>query len=200
MGDCNPMQLANGTACNNHNACMSNDQCSGGMCLGTPITGCKSYYVESFETCPAGWTLTGDWQCGIPTAVGPPAAEQGQRCVGTKIAGDYTIGDTYAATEATSPSISLAGAVNPKLAFYLWVQTEEFEDGGVLQISSDNGTTWAALTTTKAYNDSINGKNAWDGDQSNSRAGRAGARPAARRSRPHVARGPDHQAPLPVLL
>ncbi len=81
MGDCNPMQLANGTACNNHNACMSNDQCSGGMCLGTPITGCKSYYVESFETCPARWTLTGDWQCSIPTAVGPPAAEQGQRCV-----------------------------------------------------------------------------------------------------------------------
>jgi hypothetical protein len=38
-------------------------------------------YQTSFESCPDGWALTGEWQCGTPTVVGPASAFDGVNCL-----------------------------------------------------------------------------------------------------------------------
>ena len=71
-------------------------------------------YYTSFEgACPNGWTLTGDWQCGVPTNVGPATAFVGTQCLATQIAGHYSDLQTWAGTTATSPDIDLTGRAEP---------------------------------------------------------------------------------------
>ncbi len=61
-------------------------------------------YYTSFEgTCPDGWTLNGDWKCGVPSKVGPATAYDGTQCIGTGMGQNYSNGDTWLGTTATSP-------------------------------------------------------------------------------------------------
>ncbi len=48
-------------------------------------------YYTSFEgACPNGWTLAGDWQCGVPVnPAGPAAAYDGAQCIGGGRIQDY---------------------------------------------------------------------------------------------------------------
>jgi hypothetical protein len=120
-----------------------------------------------FETCPDGWTLTGDWQCGVPQNVGPAAAFEGNQCLGTQIAGNYSGNDTWAGTTATSPDVDLRGVKNATLTFRMWVDTEGATyDGGNLQISIDGGASYSVVTSvTPAYPLLIAGQPAWGGHQ-----------------------------------
>ena len=128
----------------------------------------KAAYYTSFEgTCPDGWTLTGDWECGTPTITGPATAYVGTQCLATQIDADYSDLQTFTATTAASPSIDLAGLINPKLTFRMWVDTEGTTyDGFNLQISTDGGLTYTIVNNAlPAYGLMIAGKPAWGGHQ-----------------------------------
>lgn len=124
-------------------------------------------YQTSFEgACPAGWTLTGDWQCGVPSGVGPASAYDGTQCIGTQLAGPYQNLQTWAGTTATSPEIALPASLPQTLVFRAWIDTEGATyDGFGLQISTD-GTSFTTLTSvTPAYPLTIAGQPAWGGRQ-----------------------------------
>ncbi len=128
----------------------------------------KAAYYTSFEgACPNGWTLTGDWQCGVPANEGPATAFVGEQCIATQIAGLYSDLQTFAGTTATSPDIDLAGVANPQLTFRMWVDTEgSTYDGLNLQISTDGGMTYSILSDVMPlYPLTIAGKPAWGGHQ-----------------------------------
>jgi len=126
-------------------------------------------YYTSFEgACPSGWTLTGDWQCGVPTTVGPATAFVGTQCLATQIAGPYNDSQPWVGTTATSPDIDLTGVLIPTLTFRMWVDTEgSTYDGANLQISTDGGLNFTVISNaTPAYPLLIDGKPAWGGHQS----------------------------------
>lgn len=125
-------------------------------------------YYTSFEgTCPDGWTLNGDWKCGVPSKVGPATAYDGTQCIGTGMGQNYSNGDTWLGTTATSPQIDLTGASNPSVTFRLWVYTEggSNTDGANLEISTD-GSNYDVLQVTPAYQETnVNLEPAWGGNQ-----------------------------------
>jgi hypothetical protein len=126
-------------------------------------------YATGFEgACPDGWTLTGDWQCGVPTNVGPPTAFEGTQCIGTILAGDYDDNQAFAATTATSPEIDLTHAVSPTLTFRMWVDTEGGTyDGANFQISIDGGASFSLIqNVTPGYPLVVQGQPAWGGHES----------------------------------
>jgi hypothetical protein len=125
-------------------------------------------YQTSFEgACPDGWTLTGDWQCGVPTTVGPSSAATGSQCLATQIAGMYRSLQTWTGTTATSPTIALSSDVPAALEFFAWIDTEGGNyDGFQLQVSTDGGASFSVLdAVTPAYGLTIGGRRAWGGHQ-----------------------------------
>lgn len=118
-------------------------------------------------TCPTSWTLTGDWQCGEPTVVGPATAFSGTQCLGTQLAGNYGDLQTFLGSTATSPPIALSSVLTPQLTFRAWIDTEgSTYDGFSLAVSTDNGATFDTLTTvTPPYPLMIAGQPAWGGRQ-----------------------------------
>jgi hypothetical protein len=188
-GTCQAQNLPNNTACADANACTANDSCQNGVCSGTTIVACIDadgccpgnctpfndtdcgnpvIYSTGFEgVCPNGWTLSGDWECGAPINVGPlPFA--GTKCIATQIDGNYNDNQSYATANAQSPPISLAGTVSPQATFRMWIQTEGASfDGANLKVSTNGGATWQLVTgVTPAYNATVAGESAWNGDQS----------------------------------
>ncbi len=167
-GLCYPTPAADGTACNDHDACTEADQCLAGECGGAPVVGCQTLLQTSFETCPSGWTLGSDWQCGTPTNVGPLTAHTGQGVIATQLAGPYSVNQTFATAFADSPPIDLSLATNPTVSFWVWYHTEGGTfDGWNLQISTNEGQSFNIVTTvTPAYSLTIAGNPAWGGDRS----------------------------------
>ncbi|AKT37278.1 choice-of-anchor J domain-containing protein [Chondromyces crocatus] len=166
-GTCAPVPLGDGTACSDFDRCTANDTCSAGGCDGTPIAGCAFYLEEHFEFgCPpSGWTLAGDWECGMPRAVGPTSAYDGNRCVATKLATNYSNNQTYTASYVQTPPINLTTATNPGLRFAAFIATEGGTADGVnLKVSTNGGTTWTVVTGVRpAYNLTVNSQTAWGG-------------------------------------
>ena len=123
-------------------------------------------YSESFESCPAGWSFGGDWQCGVPTS-GPGAAYHGSQCIATVLAGNYNNNQAWNVATATSPSIVLP-AGTPLLSFRIWLHTEGSSyDGTNLKISTDGGATFNVVTAvTPNYPLTVNSQPAWGGNQS----------------------------------
>lgn len=161
-GGCQPMPLMNGTACSDHKSCTSNDACNNGVCTGSSVTGCLAYFEESFESCPGGWAMTGDWACGTPTMVGP-SPHTGTGVLATVLNGSYHANQAYATTTATSSDIDLTGAVSPKIMLWVWTHTESI-DGANLKISQDNGATFSIVPVTPAYDGTVSSETAWEGD------------------------------------
>lgn len=124
-------------------------------------------YYTSFEgACPDGWTLTGDWQCGVPMSVGPATAFVGTQCIGTQIAGIYSDDQLWAKTTATSPDIDLTSVASPMLTFRMWVDTEGSTFDGVnLQISTDGVNYSIISNVVPVYPLTVAGKPAWGGHQ-----------------------------------
>lgn len=127
-------------------------------------------YFESFEgTCPGGWTLTGDWQCGAPTS-GPNGAHSGTNLIATQLASNYSDYMAYATCAATSPAIDLTAVATPKLSFWVWMDTEISSstgnpyDGFNLKVSTDGGATFTQATSvTPAYTGTTASESAWGG-------------------------------------
>ena len=167
-GKCASSSAPGGIACNDHNSCSKADTCAAGICTGAMLAGCSLYLQEGFESCPNGWTFGGDWQCGTPTNVGPLAAHTGNGVIATKIAGVYSINQSFSTTVADSPPIDLTPATNPMLSFWAWDHTEGGSfDGWNLKVSTNGGQAFTDVTTvTPAYSLNIAGKPSWGGDHS----------------------------------
>jgi len=135
---------------------------------GSAVVGCSLYFKEGFEVCPHGWTFGGDWECGEPQSVGPPAAHSGSNVIATKIAGVYSVGQSFNTTVADSPPIDLTGATNPTLSFWAWDKTEGGTyDGWNLKVSTNGGTSFTEVTTvTPPYPLTISTQPSYGGDHS----------------------------------
>ena len=167
-GNCTASAAPDGSACNDHDACTSPDTCTGGACAGAAVAGCLLYLHEGFETCPDGWTLGGDWQCGTPVAPSPVTPHTGTGCLATQLDGLYHDNQTFAACTASSPPIDLTKATSPQVAFWAWVDTEGGTfDGWNLKVSTDGGQTFTEVTkVTPIYPLTIAGQPAWGGNLS----------------------------------
>lgn len=168
-GVCKAEPTAPGTACNDHDSCTIAEACQLGICIGgNSVPGCNLYFHENFEACPNGWTFGGDWQCGEPENVGPPAAHDGWNVIATKLTGPYTVNQSFDTTIAQSPPIDLTGATSPLLSFWAWEHTEGGSfDGWNLKVSTDGGSSFTPVTSvTPAYSLTVGGQPAWGGNQS----------------------------------
>ncbi|AKU89663.1 Flagellar basal-body rod modification protein FlgD [Vulgatibacter incomptus] len=124
-------------------------------------------WASSFDRCSANWVLTGEWQCGTPTSVGPSSCRTGSNCMATRLASDYVNDVAFAASTATSPAIDLSASSGAKLTFWTWISTEECCDGFNLRVSTDGGATYALHNAvTPAYNTTIDSQTAWTGNRS----------------------------------
>ena len=100
---------------------------------------------ENFEGAYTGWALSGDWQVGIPSAVGPTTVPQGTRCAATNISGYYT---TSSYTTLTSPAVTIpAIATQVTFSFFEWYSTMSSYDYLYLEISTNGGLSWSSLRT-----------------------------------------------------
>jgi len=175
FGTCNASQncvgtpLPNGTVCDDFSTCSSGDTCTAGACGGAIDPLCTTYFEDNFENgCPpAGWQLSGEWQCGPPTVVGPPAAFEGANVIGTIINGNYSNSQTFEVDFAQTPPIGLGGTAVPTLTYRHWVDTEgSVYDGYNVKISTDGGNTWSVVTTVDPpYNLTVAGQPVWGGHQ-----------------------------------
>jgi hypothetical protein len=163
-GTCTASKSPDGSACNDHDACTQGDTCTAGACAGAAIAGCARYFFEGFETCPDGWTLAGDWQCGTPTNMSPVTPYDGQGVLATQLDGVYHDNQTYPLCYADSPPIDLTKATNPQLSFWAWEWTYN-DDGCNLKISTDGGTTFQSVTAVSPpYGATVFGQMAWGGN------------------------------------
>ena len=110
---------------------------------GIANAGQVTVFSENFESTVTGWSLSGDWQVGTPSVVGPTAAFQGTRCAATTIAGYYS---NLSSSTMVSPTIQLpATATQVTLSYYEWYYTEACCDFMYVDISTNSGSTWTAL-------------------------------------------------------
>lgn len=167
-GQCVPSSAPDGVACNDSNACTQADKCKSSVCSGVPISGCQLYLNEGFETCPNGWTFGGDWECGTPMNVGPPAAHTGDGVIATQVDALYSVNQSFNACVADSPTIDLTAATNPVVSFWAWVHSEGGSfDGWNLKISTNGGQSFTDITTVDPpYDLTIAGLPAWGGNHS----------------------------------
>jgi len=123
--------------------------------LKTLVTPLSYPYLNDFESgsgVSQGWATSGThatlWQHGTPVpfvgtnGTGPSSARSGSNVWGTNLIGNYDI--TSAQALLTSPLLSLSGATDPELSFWMHLDTESAWDGFSLQLSR-NGGTWITL-------------------------------------------------------
>jgi len=132
----------------------------------------NAYYTSFEDTCPAGWTLTGDWECGVPVPippmnVGPATAYIGTQCIATKLTSLYSNLQTWSGTTATSPEIDLSNVVSPTLTFRMWIDTEgSTYDAVNLKVSTDGGMTFNLVNgVAPTYPLTVAGQPGWGGHQ-----------------------------------
>lgn len=101
-------------------------------------------YMEDFETGAGGWTSGGvnnDWTLGSPSKARINSAGSGANCW---ITGGLT-GTVYAGGQRSwlqSPCFDLSSLSTPGIEFLIYWDTEKQFDGGNLQFSTNNGSTW----------------------------------------------------------
>ena len=139
--------------------CTSTDAYGSGD-LGTPGVansdcGATAYLSEDFETDPS-WTVVGNWEWGTPSySSGPSACAGGQGCYGTTMDGTYTSSMNFDTCYVEAPAMDMSAATGfITMDFDMWLETENNYDYGLVQVSTDGGTTWTALAMqSPAYND-----------------------------------------------
>jgi gliding motility-associated-like protein len=101
-------------------------------------------YIQDFESGPAGWTSGGvnnDWTLGSPAKARINSAGSGANCW---ITGGLT-GTVYSGGQRSwlqSPCFDFSSLTTPGLEFLIFWDTEKQFDGGNLQYSTNNGSTW----------------------------------------------------------
>ena len=116
----------------------------------TPIA--SPPYFDNFETESGDFTI-GDsisgWERGPILATSPAfPPHSGGRCYGTVLNDDY---DNNADWSLYTPHIDISTATYPIVDFWHYYQTEEGHDGGVVEISTDEGTSWNIIAPEDGY-------------------------------------------------
>src|SRR5690606_13061587 len=118
-----------------------------------------------FADCAAhGWTVNGDWQCGVPTS-GPNGSPTQTNVLATNLAGNYGANVGWGTQTATTPPFSLAGASAPVAEILVWYHTETSWDGWNLKISTDGTNFTTVPSVTPAYTHTISSQSAWSGSR-----------------------------------
>ncbi len=115
-------------------------------------------WFDDMESGPDFWTnetngAGTEWQLGYPAGFGPDNACSGTYCWGTNIDTNYT---NYADAWLITPPINLTSPVTANLTFWNWYDIEKNWDIGVVEISTDLGTTWTRITPVGGYPDQTN--------------------------------------------
>ena len=113
-------------------------------------------FPDSFEdtNAPNRWNADyGVWEIGVPTS-GPGSAHSGSNCLATILSGNYT--DDRYSRASSQPIVVPAANLNPRLRFWHW-WSFACNDFGQVQISTNNGATWQALSPQ--YGENGTGKN-----------------------------------------
>jgi len=100
---------------------------------------------DSFEDAAASdrWIADfGVWEIGVPTS-GPGSAHEGSNCLATILSGNYT--DDRISRISSRPFIIPPAETNPRLRFWHW-WSFSLDDYGQVQISTNNGASWVALS------------------------------------------------------
>lgn len=126
-----------------------------------------SMYQDDFEDSLSAWTPSASsiWQYGVPASTIINAAHSPTQCWKTRLAGNYMNNRT---DYLQSPEFDFTTIATPALRFWQWWQAEP-NDGGNIQYSIDNGTTWLTLglqndpNGVNWYNSFVNGKYQWSG-------------------------------------
>lgn len=109
--------------------------------------------VASFEFSDDGFVGDGEWEWGIPTESGGPAtAFHGDYCWGTDLDDAYDDLDEVTYMALTTPEYQLNAENGPyEFSFEYWCDWQQYVDGGIIEISTDSGTTWAKMTPIGGY-------------------------------------------------
>lgn len=110
-------------------------------------------YTEGFESGNGGWIAGGansSWQLGAPSNTIINSAAGGTQAYVTNLTGDYNNSEQ---SFILSPCFDFTTLTQPQIKFDIWVETENFFDGAVIQSSIDGGATWS---TIGGLNDGIN--------------------------------------------
>lgn len=113
-------------------------------------------WTDFMEGGPDGWyprAGANDWEHGIPNWVwGPANASSPVNVWGTNLTGNYTSSSN---SILLSPFIDLTTAVTSNMTYYQWYDINGGgNDGGWIEISTDNGATWTLLMPDGGYTDS----------------------------------------------
>ncbi len=139
------------------------------------LSGCTDlvwYLSEDFEDEAAvnsSWTLTGDWEVGIPSGISeePPAAYGGTQVLGTNLGGDYSSSTSFLTNMAITPPIDLVASVDPRLVFFRSLGVYTYQSGANVWITNNGGVDWVLLNNPSVpYNDTEGGSDVWNGYQS----------------------------------
>jgi len=129
--------------------------------------------VEHFDAAsqPSDWTLSGQWQWGTPSSVGPSSCFDGTAgCVGVVMNGNYADNDDYDTCTLVSPTFDLTNATGPVMTFQQYIHTEGCCDGGNVWVSTNDGANWTLIGNSDIepdyYAASIDGQAAYSGDHS----------------------------------
>lgn len=87
------------------------------------------------------------WELGSPE-VGPSMAHSGSHCIGTDLDDNY--GDAVNWVLMT-PDLDLGSATSPVLDFWTWYDMQDGIDGGICEISTDDGETWHIVESEQGY-------------------------------------------------
>jgi hypothetical protein len=102
-------------------------------------------FEENFETGASLWAGTGTWAIGAPT-IGPAGGHSSLNCAATGLSANYS---NNANCRLSSPTIDLPALAHPstelKISFWEWFTIESGYDHGIVEISTDGGTSWHQL-------------------------------------------------------
>lgn len=125
----------------------------------------RAIWEDALDAGAIGWTLSGDWEWGTPTSVGPSTCQSGS-CIGLRMASDYNNNQQWSFCTATSPPIDLTGTISPTLRFWSYVDTEgSIWDGGNLKVSTGGPAFTIVVAVDPPYNlNNVDGQVAWGGN------------------------------------
>ncbi|MCK5833813.1 T9SS type A sorting domain-containing protein [bacterium] len=89
-----------------------------------------------------------DWELGRPLSVGPTTVHSFPYCWATKKEAFYS---SYSNSILLPPRMSIAGVGQPVFDWWQWFETDSGDDGGVVEISTNDGLTWSVIEPEDGY-------------------------------------------------